>query len=166
MTVSTNPRNLPDANCGFRDEIRPGELLEEALSALGDDVGAVAVFVGRVKGVVEGKRVDSLEYEVLEPQASLTLQRICEEEAEKHGLAGVRVYHKRGLARVGEPVLFIAAASKGRREALEALREILERVKHEAFVWKLERREDGEYWVLGDSKRVPRGQASSASRQP
>jgi molybdopterin synthase catalytic subunit len=163
--VSAGARN-PSVGCGFRDEIRPGELLEEALSALGDDVGALAVFVGRVKGVVEGRRVESLEYEVLEPQASLALQKICEQEAEKHGLACVRVYHKKGLARVGEPVLFIAAASRGRREALEALGEILERVKHEAFVWKLERREDGEYWILGDSKRVPRAQASSASPQP
>jgi len=163
--VRASTRN-PDVNCGFRDEIHPGELLEEVLSALGEDVGAVAVFVGRVKGIVEGKSVDALEYEVLEPHATLALQKICEEEVGKHNLAGVRVYHKRGVAKVGEPVLFIAAASERRREALEALREILERVKHEAFVWKLERREDGEYWVLGDSKRVPRGQASSASRQP
>jgi len=163
--VHTSTRS-PGVDCGFRDEIRPGELLEEFLSALGEDVGAVAVFVGRVKGVVEGKSVDSLEYEVLEPHASLALRKICEEEAGKHKLKGVRAYHKRGLAKVREPVLFIAAASESRRDALEALEEILERVKHEAFVWKLERREDGEYWVLGDSKRVPRGQASSASRQP
>lgn len=144
---------------GFIEKIDPVELLDAFLSSLDVEAGAVAVFIGRVKGVVEGKRVDELNYEVLEPHSSKTLSRIGEEEVKRHGLLAACIYHKKGSAAPGEPVLFIAVSSRGRREALAALTEILERVKHEAFVWKLERREDGEYWILGDSKRVPRERA-------
>ena len=144
---------------GFLDRVEPQKLLDAFLSSLGDEVGAVAVFIGRVKGSVDGKRVRELEYEVMEPQATEALARIWSEEVEKHSLSTACIYHKKGVATPGEPVLFIAVASKGRREALSALMEILERVKHEAFVWKLEKREDGDYWILGDARRVRRPQA-------
>ncbi|MEM4443729.1 MAG: molybdenum cofactor biosynthesis protein MoaE [Thermofilum sp.] len=147
------------SNYGFVEKIDPAKYLEAFLSGLSDDVGAVAVFIGRVKSVIDDKQVENLEYEVLEPHSTEALASIGEEEARKHALRSVCIYHKKGSALPGEPVLFIAVASRGRREALAALEEILERVKHEAFVWKLERREDGEYWILGDSRRVPRGRA-------
>lgn len=144
---------------GFVEKIDPGRYLEAFLSSLSDDVGAVAVFIGRVKSVIDGKRVEALEYETLEPHSTEALAAIGEDEARKFALRSVCIYHKKGEALPGEPVLFIAVSSSGRREALAALAEILERVKHEAFVWKLEKREDGEYWILGDSRRVPREKA-------
>lgn len=141
---------------GFVDEIDPVKYLDGFLKSLGDEVGAVAVFIGRVKRIIDGRHVEELDYEVLEPRSTETLSRIGEEETRKHGLYSACIYHKKGRALPGEPVLFIAVSSKSRKDALSALSEILERVKHEAFVWKLEKREDGDYWILGDSKRVPR----------
>lgn len=140
----------------FVDRVDPIALLDGMLKALDDKAGAVAIFIGRVKGVIDGNRVNELHYETLEPLSTSTLAKIGEEESQKHKLFYAAVYHKRGAAKPGEPVLFIGVAAEGRREALEALREILERVKHEAYVWKLERREDGEYWIIGDRKRVPK----------
>ncbi|QOJ78316.1 molybdenum cofactor biosynthesis protein MoaE [Infirmifilum lucidum] len=140
----------------FVDRVDPIALLDGMLKALDDKAGAVAIFIGRVKGVVDGKIVNELHYETLEPLSTSTLAKIGEEESQKHMLLYTAIYHKRGPAKPGEPVLFIGVAAEGRREALEALREVLERVKHEAYVWKLERREDGEYWIIGDRKRVPR----------
>lgn len=143
-------------NAAFSESLNPGTLLADFLDSLPEEVGAVAVFIGRVKGRVEGRRVESLMYEVVEPSSSQSLERIAREELEKNNLLAVSIYHKKGVAVPGEPVLFIAVASKSREEAVSGLRSTLERVKHEAYVWKLEKREDGEYWIIGDGKRVPR----------
>ncbi|MEZ0346392.1 MAG: molybdenum cofactor biosynthesis protein MoaE [Infirmifilum sp.] len=146
----------------FIDKIDPPRVLDGLLKSLDDKAGAVMVFIGRVKGSIEGNRVNELYYEVVEPLSTSTLSRIGEEESKNHGLIRSVIYHKKGSAKPGEPVLFIAVASEGRKEALQALQSILERVKHEAYVWKLERREDGDYWIIGDHKRVPRQPSSNA----
>lgn len=142
----------------FVEKVEPSKLLEATLSLADEETGALAVFVGVVKGVVEGKRVESLYYDVYDPQASRILEKIAREEAKRSGVKRIYIYHKKGLAKPGEPVLYIAVLSRGRREALETLTRVLERVKHEPYVWKLERREDGEYWILGGKRKTrPRG---------
>ena len=143
------------ACAGFVDEIKPGEEIKKFVEALPPDVGAVAVFVGVVKGLMNNKKVASLFYEVYEPHSSKSLVKIVKEEVAKRGLATAEILHKKGLAMPGEPVLFVAVASRGRKEVLSALPVIVERVKKEALVWKLEKREDGEYWIIGE-KRVKR----------
>ncbi|AKG39243.1 MAG: molybdenum cofactor biosynthesis protein [Infirmifilum uzonense] len=140
----------------FIDRVDPVLILDGLLKALDDGAGAVAIFIGRVKGKVQGKSVNELYYEALEPLATSTLTSIGEEEAKKHSLIYSTIYHKKGSAKPGEPVLFIGVASERRDVALRALRDILERVKHEVYVWKLEKREDGEFWILGDGRRIPR----------
>jgi molybdopterin synthase catalytic subunit len=43
-----------------------------------------------------------------------------------------------------------------REVAFRVAREALERVKHEVPIFKLERRDDGDYWVVGDGRRIPK----------
>jgi len=140
----------------FVDRVEPAELLRSVLELAGEKDGAVALFVGRVKGVIPAGRVKSLYYEVYEPHGTRTLKEIAGDAVKKWKVSSVYIYHKKGEAIPGEPVLFIAVVSPGRREAISALKEVLERVKHEPPVWKLEKLENGEYWILG-GKRVPRG---------
>ncbi len=140
----------------FTEKVNPSEELGNFIQSLPPEAGAVAVFVGIVKKIVNGKRVNELVYEAYEPHATHRLADIVSEELQKHDAITALVLHKVGTAKPGEPVLFIAVASKRRRESLEALSSILERVKREALVWKLERREDGEYWVLSDGRRLAR----------
>ena len=51
---------------------------------------------------------------------------------------------------------YVFVAANNRVRAFEVLREVVERVKHEVPIFKLEIRSDGEFWVLGDGKRVKR----------
>ncbi len=118
--------------------------------------GAIVSFIGYVKGVVEGKRVYELEYTVYEPYTTKKLEEIAREEYEKYNLLAVRIYHRVGRLKPGEPTIYIVVAGRGRDEAFKAAREILERVKKEPPIFKLEKREDGEYWIIGDHKRVKR----------
>ncbi len=154
---------LPPAS-GGRAEARVVEgrvsldkLVEEISSrASREGAGALVVFVGFVKGVVEGSRVLRLEYEAYEPAASRTLREIAEKHAAREGVTDVVVYHRVGGLEPGEPTIYVLVAARDRRTAFRVAADVLEEVKHRAPIFKLERRSDGDYWVLGDGVRVPR----------
>ncbi len=146
-----------------REEIDVGAIINE-FKALGrEGFGAVVVFVGVVKGLVEGAAVSELKYEAYEELAEKILTRIAEEEMRKHGLGAVAIYHRVGDLKPGDTTVYIVVAARGRREGFAAAAEILNRVKHEAPIYKLEVREDGEFWVIGDGERVPRPPAQRGS---
>lgn len=127
-----------------------------SLSSKNPEVGALLMFVGFVKGVVDGKEVFELEYTAIEDMALKTLEKIARESAQKYGLKSVLILHRVGKVRRGDVTLVIAAVSTTRKNATRAVEEMLERVKHEVPIFKLERRSDGEYWVVGDGRRIPR----------
>jgi molybdopterin synthase catalytic subunit len=140
----------------FTDDVSVDKVVEELVSG---SVGAIVLFIGVVKGVVDGYKVYELIYDVYEPYATKVLEKIAREEAEKHHLNAVQIHHRVGVAKPGQKTVVIAVSAKSRAEALEALRSILERVKSEPPIYKLERREDGEFWVIGDGKRIPRARS-------
>jgi len=137
----------------FRDDVSLDRVFEEVASS---GVGAIAFFVGIVKSAVDGHRVTELVYEAYEPYATKILDKIAREEMARHRLNAVQIHHRVGPALPGQKTIVIAVSAIGRKEALEAVRDILERVKREAPIYKLEKREDGEYWVVGDGRRIPR----------
>lgn len=139
-----------------REEVDVGRIVEDFKSLGREGYGAIVIFVGVVKGVVDGVDVEVLKYEAYEELAERMLARIAEEEMRKHGLGAVAIYHRVGDLRPGDTTVYIVVAARGRREGFAAAAEILDRVKHEAPIYKLEVREDGEFWVIGDGERVPR----------
>ncbi len=139
--------NVLDLNRVFK------EVMDETS---GEGGGAIVCFIGYVKSIVDGKRVYELEYSVYEPYASKKLEEIAREEALKHDLLCVRVYHRVGRLKPGEPTVYVIVSARDRGSAFKGAREILERVKREPPIFKLEKREDGEYWVIGDRGRVKR----------
>ncbi|MGB9827462.1 MAG: molybdenum cofactor biosynthesis protein MoaE [Thermosphaera sp.] len=119
-------------------------------------VGGVGLFIGLVKGDVNGSTVFSLEYSAIKDMAERVMSQIAYEIAEKYGLQGILIYHRVGELKPGELTLVIAVAGKSRVNVMPALAEALERVKKEVPVFKLEHRCDGDYWIVGDSTRIPR----------
>ncbi len=117
--------------------------------------GALVIFVGYVKGVINNSRVNKLVYTAYEPYASKKLLEIVNEESSKD-IYDIRVYHRIGELEPGEPTIYIFVSAKNRGIAFDKAREILERVKHEVPIFKLEKREDGDYWVIGDGTRIKR----------
>lgn len=118
--------------------------------------GALAVFVGFVKGEVEGKEVFELEYTAIEDAALAAIRRIAKEEADKYNVEAVAIWHRLGRARKGDVTLVIAAVSTTRSNAINAVHEMLERVKKEVPIFKLEKRSDGDFWIIGDGVRIRR----------
>ncbi|MEM0179506.1 MAG: molybdenum cofactor biosynthesis protein MoaE [Fervidicoccaceae archaeon] len=117
------------------------------------DIGGIAVFLGVVKGEVEdGGKVNQLEYDCIRAAAEDALRKIAEEQKEKWNLRSIVLIHRIGILNPGEPTLFVAVAGRSRKELFPALEETVERIKREVPIFKLEKRDDGEYWIIGEKK--------------
>jgi molybdopterin synthase catalytic subunit len=136
-------------------QIPVADFLRELLGYLDSESGAIATYFGVVKGSLGGKRVEKLVYEYHERATEEALSRIAEEVASRAQLKAVLIYHSVGEFKPGDVVFAVGVVGRGRREVVEALREVVERVKHETAIWKKEFRDDGVYWVVGDGTRVP-----------
>ncbi len=129
--------------------------LKNLLTKLDPESGAIAVFLGVVKGSVEDSRVEELRYEYHAEYTERALERIASEASRTEGVKHVAVYHSVGTFKPGDAVFAVGVVGVGRKAAIGVLREVVERVKHEAAIWKVEKRGDGTFWVLGDGERVP-----------
>jgi MoaE-MoaD fusion protein len=105
-----------------------------ALSAAVRDprAGAVVVFEGVTREVPE------LDYEAYAEMALEKLRAIAAEEAERHGLCAVAIEHRVGTVPLGEPSVIVAASAPHRGEAFAGARALIDRVKAEAPIWKVE----------------------------
>ena len=95
--------------------------------------GAVVLFEG-VTREVAGARLRGLRGD----GASAKLRAIAEEEAERHGLCAVALEHRTGTVPLSEPSVIVAASAPHRGEAFAGARALIDRVKAEAPIWKVE----------------------------
>jgi molybdopterin synthase catalytic subunit len=115
----------------------------------GPSPGAVATFVGLVRGVNQGRRVRHLEYEAHEPLAVRAFERIGGEVAATWPGVRLAIHHRVGRLAVGEASVAIAASAPHRAAAFAACRYAIERVKQVAPIWKHEYFEGGDVWIEG-----------------
>ncbi|MEM1644199.1 MAG: molybdenum cofactor biosynthesis protein MoaE [Desulfurococcaceae archaeon] len=146
-------------------EVDLNDVVREIISkTTGTGAGALSSFIGFVKGLVNGSKVIELEYIAYEPYASRRLLEIAEEESLDEDIAGIYLVHRVGRLKPGEPTIYVFVAAKGREKAFRKAERILERVKREVPIYKLEKRIDGDYWVIGDSLRIHRSKLTGSSQ--
>ena len=114
-----------------------------AAAARDPRAGAVVVFEGVTREVPE------LRYEAYAEMAEAHMQRIGEEEAERHGLCAVVLEHRVGRVPLSEPSVVVAASAPHRQEAFAGARALIDRVKAEAPIWKEELTDAGALRVDG-----------------
>ncbi len=152
--VSLLPPASGGSRCVLTNELPKSlDSVVEELKLL-PSTGCIGIFIGIVKSHVDGHAVKHLSYDA-HPSAAKILNKVVEDVVKKHGLSDAIVYHKIGQAKPGELTTIIAVAAKSRKDCLEALNDIISHLKHDVPIWKLEVRDDGEYWVIGD-RRVKR----------
>ena len=119
------------------------------------DAGSMAIYVGFVKGIVDGHKVFELKYEAYDTYTRKRFTEIKEEIKKKYkDVIDLEIIHVINNMKPGENVLLIMALGKGRKDVIDAIKEALELVKHTTGIWKLEVRDDGEYWVVAGNTRV------------
>jgi MoaE-MoaD fusion protein len=118
------------------------------LAALADAVrdpraGAVVLFEGVTREVPE------LDYEAYAEMAQARIEQIAAEEAERHGLTAVAIEHRTGTVPLSQPSVIVAASAPHRGEAFAGARALIDRVKAEAPIWKVEVTASGRARVEG-----------------
>lgn len=109
-----------------------------AFQAAHREVGALATFVGTVRGSAHGGAVEILE---LEHYPGFTEKRIADIVAaacERFEVLDTLVVHRYGRMRPGDAIVLAAAVSTHRRPALEAVDYLMDRLKTDAPFWKKE----------------------------
>ncbi|MCW3063549.1 MAG: molybdopterin converting factor, subunit 1 [Solirubrobacterales bacterium] len=101
--------------------------------------GAVVTFSGVTRDVSE------LDYEAYVEMATDRMAEIVADAIVGHGLCAAAAEHRVGAVPLSEPSVIVAASARHRGEAFAGAREIIDRIKAEAPIWK---REEGE-WAEG-----------------
>jgi molybdopterin synthase catalytic subunit len=105
--------------------------------------GAIVTFQGTTR------EVERLEYEAYREMAEERIETIVREAIERHGLEAAAAEHRVGAVPLGEPSVVVAASAAHRDEAFAGAREIIDRIKAEAPIWKKEVEGVAERWVEG-----------------
>ena len=105
--------------------------------------GALVLFSGDVRDNNIGKDVAYLEYEAHTSLASKMIKEILEESITKWNLNLAIAQHRIGEVGVGESAVVVITSSPHRKEAYQANRHIIDRIKHEVPIWKCEVFVDG-----------------------
>lgn len=114
--------------------------LDPLLSHVRDSgAGAVVIFEGVTRDVAQ------LEYEAYGDMAKVKISEVVMAAVDKHGLRAAAVEHRVGTVPLSEPSVVVAVSAPHRAEAFAGAREIIDRLKSEAPIWK---QEEGA-WVQG-----------------
>jgi len=114
-----------------------------ALSEGRTDIGAVASFVG----LVRGGEIEAMTLEHYPAMTAKALEAIAAEAAERWALLGGTVIHRHGRLLPGDPIVLVAIAAAHRGDAFAACAFIMDYLKTGAPFWKKEETGGASRWV-------------------
>ncbi len=119
--------------------------------------GGECVFIGRTRAERHPDLgpLRALEYEAHESMALRTIEAIARDAMARFACESVQVLHSVGRVRVGEASVSVRVMARGREEAFAACRQIIDRLKAEAPIWKREVWERGATWQQGVAAAAP-----------
>jgi len=110
--------------------------LDELYAAVTDErAGGIALFVGTVRNVDEGKDVDALGYSA-HPTAITRLQTVAERIATECDIVALAAVHRIGDLAIGDIAVVVAVSAAHRAQAFEACRRLIDELKTDVPVWK------------------------------
>jgi MoaE-MoaD fusion protein len=152
-TDAAATHDAPEPHVALREE----PLSLDALVARVRDprAGAIVTFAGVTR------EVPSLEYEAYTEMALEQLRTVVAEAIARHGLCAAAAEHRIGSVPLSEASVLVAVSAPHRPEAFDGGREIIDRLKELAPIWKREVDEAGDAtWVPGTTP--PAGSAGQA----
>ena len=119
----------------------------EALRAGNPAIGAVVTFLGLMRDLNEGERVEAMALEHYPGMTEKALMAIAEEAARRWSLDRVRILHRVGALAPQEPIVLVAVTSAHRGDAFRACEFLIDYLKTRAPFWKKESTSSGDHWV-------------------
>ncbi len=109
--------------------------------------GAVVMFVGNVRDINEGLKIDKMFLEYYPGMTEKALHSIVEEASRRYSIEDATVIHRVGELDINDQIVFVGVSSKHRGEAFDACEFIIDFLKTEAPFWKKETIEGEGKWV-------------------
>ncbi|MGB7418924.1 MAG: molybdenum cofactor biosynthesis protein MoaE [Erythrobacter sp.] len=122
---------------------RPADY-QERLEAAAGKAGALASFIGRMRG---GNGIEALELSHYAPLTAPGIEAMAREAAATFKLEALVIYHSLGHHRPDDPLVFVGAAARHRRGAINAVDYCMDHLKCAAWLWKRERKDGVWRWV-------------------
>lgn len=113
-------------------------------SAEHPDAGGIATFIGKVRPM---GGVEALELSHYAPLTLPGMEALAGDVAGRWEIMGLIILHRTGVMLTGESIVFVAAASRHRRDAIEAVDFAMDHLKSQSWFWKREKRADGWHWI-------------------
>lgn len=108
-----------------------------------NECGAVVLFLGTVREMTAGRQTVALDYEAYPEMAQTTMQQLITEAREQWPVHAVAIEHRVGHLSLGEISVAIAVSSPHRKQAFDAGRFLIDRLKEIVPIWKKENWSDG-----------------------
>ena len=119
--------------------ITPDPISEATLIAerqLSENMGAVVIFHGVVRGEEAGESITALDYEANEEMARHQFGMIFAEIDKRWPVESVRLIHRVGIVSVNEPSLWVEVIAPHRAEAFTACQFLINEMKQKVPIWK------------------------------
>lgn len=100
--------------------------------------GGIDIFVGTVRNHSNGKNIQALEYTSYVSMAEKQMALIEQEIREQWDVHEVILIHRIGMLVVGDVAVVTAVSASHRKDAFEACRHTIDRIKSIVPIWKKE----------------------------
>jgi molybdopterin synthase catalytic subunit len=104
--------------------------------AMSDGMGAALYFTGVVRGQEDTKAISAIDYEAFVKMAEHQFHRLLDEIERRWPIESVRLVHRVGIVRVGEPSLWVEVVAPHRGEAFAACQYLIDEMKRVVPIWK------------------------------
>lgn len=119
--------------------ISPDPLYESTLIAarrMTGGMGAAVYFSGVVRGSEASQPISAIEYECFRPMAEHQFHQLFDELERRWPVESVRLVHRIGVVKVGEPSLWVEVVAPHRGESFAACQWLIDELKRVVPIWK------------------------------
>lgn len=103
---------------------------------LSTGMGAGVYFAGVVRGTENDAPISAIEYEAFQLMAEHQFDLIFDAVEKRWPVESIRLVHRVGRVRVGEPSLWVEVIAPHRGEAFEACQFLIDEMKRVVPIWK------------------------------
>ena len=103
---------------------------------ISSETGAAVYFLGVVRGTESGAAIQAIEYETFQRMAEHQFNLLFDEMEKRWPIESVRLIHRVGLVKVGEPSLWVEVTTPHRAEAFSACQWLIDEMKRVVPIWK------------------------------
>jgi molybdopterin synthase catalytic subunit len=116
------------------DRIDEGLLLNNRRISKG--MGAVVYFLGVVRSEEHGASIEAIDYSAFREMAEHQFSKLFDEVERRWPIESIRLIHRIGVVKFGEPSLWVEITAPHRGEAFAACQYVIDGMKRVVPIWK------------------------------